>query len=134
MIRHCTKWDLGWLHRLTEKFNAELYDRPLNHDKTKSVLKQVITDGIALRTDQSAIIGVYMDDPFRDDKFLVEIGWYAQDGWGIPLLEEFEKCGHEAGVNEVRMTTLEANARAGVLLKRRGYKPLEHSWRLQLRS
>ena len=132
MSRLCTEDDLEYLVGLTAKFNADYYDRPLNMSKTEATLKHILQHGLAIRSDHGAIVGIWMDDPFRDDEFLVELGWFASDSSGIELLSAFEQAGRERGVTEVRMTTLEANNRVGALLRRRGYTSLEHSWRLTL--
>lgn len=56
----------------------------------------------------------------------VEVFWWAERG-GLGLLRAFEEWAREQGAQEVRMTSLSANPRAGKVLARRGYAVSEIS-------
>ena len=134
MIRVITEDDLDWLVDLTIDFNDSYYGIPLNINKTRRTLWGVITQeyGVGFRSDNGAIIGTIEDDPFRDYVVLQERGWFSTDRSGIALLRAFTNYGKEIGVNEIRMTTLEANKRADKLLLKYGYNPIETSHGLRL--
>ena len=131
-VRRMTTDDLPWLHDLAVQFNDKYVGVPLNYTKTSAMLTHMINTGVALRSDNGAIVGIIMDDPFRDTTFLVEIGWYADDGTGMKLLDAFIEEGRQAGVDQVRMTTLHSNRGAEVCMRRRRFTPLEHSWGLTI--
>lgn len=130
MIRKCTIEDLPFITNLAIQFNEELHDVPLNLEKLHQFLVGIITNGVCLRGENSAIAGVVAEDPVRDWTYLVEMGWYSKTGEGVRLLKEFEKVGDELGVDEIRMTTLYANPDADSILIRLGYEPIETSHRL----
>jgi hypothetical protein len=133
MIRACTQGDVDWLVGLATEFNARLFDLPLDMDKTYGVVEYCIDRGVALRSDSGAILGLPTADIVRDHTIMTEVGWYATDGSGLDLLDAFiEDSKENWRVDEIRMTTLEANKRAAVLLKRRGFKPLETNHILRL--
>lgn len=130
MVRECTLDDVDFLIELATRFNDEYYGIPLNPDKLWDYMWKVVQhpDGVALRTDHGAIIGMFAEDPFRDWTALIETGWYSTGRDGLQLLKEFEKRGKLA--DEVRMSTLETNPKVVSLLHRRGYASIETSHRL----
>jgi len=133
-VRKCTIRDLDFLVEKAYEFNSRHFDVPLCPAKLKSYLRGLIVSnyGVVLRTDTGAITGVLVSDPVRDWNVLVETAWYTRGRDGLKLLRAFEKKGKRWGVDEIRMTTLEANQQAGRILSRRGYKPIETSHRLLL--
>lgn len=133
-MRHLQEEDLDWLVDLTKEFNDKYYRIPLDLNKTRRALWHIITDdtGVGFRTDNGAIVGTIEDDPFRNYCALQERGWFSTDRTGIQLLKRFTDYGKELGVNEIRMGTLEANKRAGKILLKYGYVPIETSYGLRL--
>lgn len=133
MIRTIVQEDIFWLASLARKFNAEYFDVPLNDDKLYTGLSDLIDRGVCLRSDSGAIVGVVMDDPFRDWQVLVELGWYCEDRSGLHLLNKFIQAGKDLGVDEVRMTTLTRSpAEAAAILNRKGFVPIETSHSLTI--
>lgn len=130
MVRNCTLDDIDWLVSKANEFNDKHYDIPLNQDKLWNYLTAVIqsSEGVALRTDHGAIVGMYVTDPLRDWEVLVETAWYSTGMDGIRLLNAFERRGH--CVDEVRMSHLHVNPTVAKLLDRRGYVAMETSHRL----
>jgi hypothetical protein len=68
-------------------------------------------------------------------KMAVELFWRANDGTGLQLLRAFEGWALEAGVNDIRLSTLAdtSDPLTAKLLKRRGYAPYEHHYVKDLR-
>lgn len=133
MIRKCDKGDVDWLVELATRFNNKHFGIPINPDKSRHYLDQMVEYGICFRGNNGAIVGVIAPDPFRDWTVLVEIGWFTdKPGEGLALLDEFIDAGREWGVDEVRMTTLEVNKSVATVLERKGFKPVETSHRLLL--
>lgn len=136
MIRHCQPSDMKWLIDKAFAFNSKYYDVPLDIQRLEDYLWEAIhnPNGVVLRSEHSAIVGVVIDDPFRDWKVLVEIAWYSEGRDGLRLLDTFEDVGRCHAVNEIRMTTLEVNKGVEKVLARRGYKPIETSHRLLIKD
>lgn len=134
MIRECTLYDIDWLCRKATEFNAEYYDIPLDPVKLYSYISNCITspNGVCLRSDHGAIVGIVAPDPVRDWTVLVETGWYSTGKDGLKLLSAFEVQGCIRDVNEIRLTTLETNVRVAEVLRRKGYSTIETSHRLIL--
>lgn len=133
MIRCIQPNDLGWLVSLANQFSTEYMGKPIDSTRTARTLSHLVYNGVALRSDSGAIVGMFMDDPYYPERHLVEMGWFATDRSGMPLLRAFEKEGIDQGVSSIRMTTLHTSPQAvQTLLQRRGYKALEHSWGLSL--
>lgn len=130
MVRECTPDDMDWLVEKAIEFNTKHYDIPLNPDKLWNYLWAVIAseDGVAIRSDHGAIVGMYVEDPLRDWSVLVETAWYSTGLDGIRLLNAFERRGQL--VDEVRMSHLHVNPTVAKLLERRGYVAMETSHRL----
>ena len=133
-VRSCTLSDLDWLKAKATAFNNTHFDIPLCENKLHAYLTALIVNpmGVALRSDTGAIVGVLTEDPLRNWEVLVETAWYSEGTDGVRLLKAFETIGLEAGVDEIRMTTLQKNNIVGQLLKKRGYVPIETSHRLIL--
>ena len=136
MIRHCDEDDLLWLLETATGFNDRYYGIPLDYSRADQYLYDMLRNPfrVMLRSDTGAIIGVIIEDPFRDWKVLVEIGWYSEGRDGLKLLDAFEEQGRCHKVNEIRMTTLESNKGVEKVLARRGYVPVETSHRLILKD
>lgn len=134
MIRHVTESDLPWLEALALEFNELYWDQPINVDKYRALIDTLLDSdtGVMIRNDTGAIVGIVYEDPIRDHTVLVEIGWYSNGFEGMHLLDALIAEGIRLGVDEVRMSTLECNKRATVLLRRRGFKQLETSHSLRL--
>lgn len=124
--------ELSWLANLAYEFNHKHGNNTLVHSKLLNTLTVCIEQGVALKTSNSAVAGIVMDDPLYDATLLVELGWFATPGDGIPLLDAFIARGRRLNVDEIRFSTLERNKRAGVILKRKGFVPLEHGWGLKI--
>lgn len=131
-MRKITMDDYEWLIELGYEFNNKLFDVPLNDDKMRRQTKMLIENGVGFRSEHGAIIGYYVDDPVRDSTVLVEMGWYCTDRQGIKLLNRFVQQAVDDGADEVRMSTLEANTAAKLILERKGFRQLETSHSLRL--
>ncbi|ANS06228.1 hypothetical protein HOR19_gp35 [Phage MedPE-SWcel-C56] len=131
MLRKVLCSELDWLYNLAEQFNAAHYDYPLDKAKTRAILKELIRDGVCIRSESGAIVGTLLEDPFRQTTVLVELGWYTNDKSGIRLLKEFVSVGVKLNVDEIRMTLLESSPPAADrYLQRMGFSPFETSYRL----
>jgi len=133
-VHECTLDDVPFLMEKIHQFNDTYYDVPLNTQKARDHLVDVLVadQGLVLRTTSGMITGVFVSDPLRDWNVLVETAWYSEGRDGIRLLAEFERRALLAGMDEVRMTTLSVNSGVDAVLKRRGYSAMETSHRLIL--
>ena len=130
-VRKCTVLDVSWLVNLAQEFNDKHFGIPINREKTRDYLWDMVEKGVCFRTDNAAIVGMLVSDPFRDWSVLVEIGWFSNHpGEGIALLDRFIMAGETHLVDEVRMTTLHSNPGVAAVLKRKGFDPVETSHRL----
>lgn len=130
-VRACTLEDIDWMMETAKEFNDKYFYVPLDLEKSAIHLVNVVTHGVAIRSDDAVIIGMWHMDPMRDWSVLVELGWYShKPGEGIAVLKEFVNQGHKAGVDEIRMTTLSTNTGAARILERLGFSPVETSHRL----
>lgn len=132
-IRRAVITDLEHILHLTEIFNEKYFDVELNPDKAEDAIVQLILHGIVFVSDNGFIGGVIAPDIFRDWVYLQELGWFATDSSGYKLLNAFIKDAREQGVDEIRMCTLEtSDPIAEKILLRKGFSPIERSFRLQL--
>lgn len=130
-VRKCTVEDVDWLVNLAQEFNDKHFGIPINRYQTKTYLWDMVDSGVCFRTDNAAIVGMLVSDPFRDWNVLVEIGWFSNHpGEGMALLDTFIRAGDIRLVDEVRMTTLHSNPGVAAVLKRKGFDPVETSHRL----
>jgi N-acetylglutamate synthase-like GNAT family acetyltransferase len=130
-IRKAELSDMTNILRLIERFNDEYFGIPINTYKTIEMVSWIIEDGVGLLSERGFIGGVFVNDLIRDWTILQELGWYSEDKSGIKLLDAFIAAGKEAHVNEVRVCTLETSSPiAGRILQRKGFAPLETSYRL----
>ena len=133
MIHRATVEDLDHILTLTQEFNDEYYHRPLNLDKTLTMIRHMVEHGVVFVSAKGYIGGMVVPDNFRDDDVLVEFGWFAKDKSGISLLDVFIQAGKDLGVNEIRMCTMSTSPEvANRILERRGFKSTETSHRLEL--
>ena len=131
MIKKATMQDLDRIVALTVEFNENYYGRPLNLDKTKTMIEHMINHGIVFVSDAGYIGGMLVPDMFRDDLALVEFGWFAKDSSGIRLLDKFIKAGKDMHVDEIRMCTMSTSpAIATRILERKGFNLTESSYKL----
>ena len=131
MIRSATHDDLPDIMDLIYKFNDEYFGIPVNRLKTMEMVTWIIEDGVGLISERGFIGGVFVNDLIRDWTILQELGWYSEDKSGIKLLDAFIEAGRDRGVDEVRVCTLETSSPiAGRILQRKGFAPLEMSYRL----
>lgn len=125
--------EIPWLFALATEFNDKYYHVPLDEQKFCTMAYQYIVHNIAYRTDGGAILGMILEDPFRNQSALLEQGWYATDGKGMLLLEHFIDHGVNCGVSDVRVCTFETSHPAVTrLLQRRGFRPAETSHSLRI--
>ena len=130
-VRKCSIDDVTWLVNLAQEFNDNHFGIPINRQKTRDYLWTMVKTGTCFRTDNAAIVGMLVSDPFRDWSVLVEIGWFSNHpGEGMALLDRFILEGIVLHVDEVRMTTLHSNPGVAAVLKRKGFDPVETSHRL----
>lgn len=132
-IRRAVLSDLDHIIGLTERFNAKYYDVELDPDKTEDAIVQLILHGIVFVSDNGFIGGVIAPDIFRDWTYLQELGWFSTDSSGYRLLNAFIKDARDRGIDEIRMCTLEtSDPIAEKILLKKGFSPIERSFRLQL--
>ena len=101
------------------------YDR----DATAQSILGMIETGCVLVTERGAIggtIGAAWSNPAW--RYACELFWWAEDGRGLSLLRGFESWAVAAGAQEVRLTSLYHLERAGKILTRAGYAPMEVSY------
>jgi len=132
-VRQATADDAEGIIDLIHNFNAEYFDVPLSDPKTRKMVDWVIDEGVMFVSGTGFIAGMVVDDLFRDWTVLQEFGWYAEDKSGIALLDAFIQAGRDLQVDEVRVCTLStSSAIAGRILRRKGFAPLEESYRLKI--
>ncbi len=132
-VRPAIPADIGRIVYMVERFNAIYFDVPVSPVKTRNMVEWVIDEGVIFVSDSGFIAGMVTEDLFRDWTILQEFGWFAEDRSGIALLDAFIHAGHSLEVDEVRISTLSTSSPlAGRILQRKGFAPLEHSYRLKL--
>ncbi len=131
MIRPALMSDMSHIMELVHEFNDTYFGIPLNDEKAREMVHWIIADGVGFISERGFIGGVVVDDLIRDWIVLQELGWYSEDKSGIKLLNAFIDAGKELGVDEVRVCTLQTSSPiAGRVLQRKGFAPLETSYRL----
>ena len=130
-IRIAELSDMTDIMKMIVKFNDKYFGIPVNPVKTMNMVAWIIEDGVGFLSERGFIGGVIVDDFIRNWTILQELGWYSEDRSGIKLLEAFIAAGKCLGVDEVRVCTLETSSvMAGRILQRKGFAPLETSYRL----
>lgn len=131
LVRRAALEDMPRIMELIQEFNDNYHDVPINPAKAIAVSAWIIEDGVGFISDSGFIGGVVADDLLRDWTVLHELGWFSKDRSGTKLLDAFITAGFELGVNEVRVCALETSSPiVGRLLQRKGFAPLEVSYRL----
>ncbi len=131
MIRRAELDDMTTIMELIQTFNRRYFGIPINSVKTMNMVAWIIEDGVGFISDHGFIGGVVVEDLIRDWIILQELGWYSEDKSGIKLLNAFIDAGKDLRVDEVRVCTLETSSPiAGRILQRKGFAPLETSYRL----
>lgn len=131
MIRRAELADIPDIMQLVHTFNDKYFGIPLNYQKTLDMVLWIIEEGVCFISERGFIGGVVVNDLIRDWTILEELGWYSEDKSGIELLNAFIDAGKELVVDEVRVCTLETSSPiAGRILQRKGFAPLETSYRL----
>jgi len=134
-VKRAEAEDLEHILDIAHVFNDKYMDVPLNPDKARTSLRQLIEDGVVFCADTGAIVGAVYEDPFRDRTLLLEIGWYAEDRsmTGVALLHKFIQAGRELKVDAVVMSTLSTSSeRTTSLLNRMGFSTTEHTHTLEM--
>lgn len=130
-VRKAELEDVTSILALIERFNTKYFGIPMNLQKTINMVAWIIEDGVGFVSDGGFIGGIVLNDLIRDWTLLQEFGWYAEDKSGIALLQAFIDAGRDLQVDEVRVCTLStSSAIAGRILQRKGFAPLETSYRL----
>ncbi len=130
-IRKAELSDMTNILALIRTFNDEYFGIPINPVKTMNMVAWIIEDGVGFISDRGFIGGVVVEDLIRDWTVLQEFGWYSEDKSGIKLLDAFIEATHALKVDEVRVCVLETSSPiAGRILQRKGFAPLETSYRL----
>ena len=130
-----TEDDLEDIIDIATVFNDKYGDMPLNPDKARTSLRHFIQEGVVFNTPLGAIVGIILEDPFRDVTTLLEIGWYAeaQGRSGLALLKAFIEEGRNQGVDSIVLSTLtQSDPRVNTLLERMGFKETETAFTLTL--
>lgn len=134
-IRYALDTDEDWVEVFdkVDAFNDQYFDIPVDIKRLNKWYHQHLENGIIVLSETGIISGLFVDDPVRDWKVLVETSWYDTGRSGLRLLRHFIKVGRVAKVDEVRMTTLNTTPpRVKALLKRMGFEEIEQSHRLTL--
>ena len=133
MISRATIDDMQTILPLAIEFNERYFGIPLNLVKTCEVICYIIEEETAFISPGGFIGGIVTEDLLRDWTVLQEVAWYSTDRTGIQLLDRFIKKGRAMEVDEVRVCHLETSSPVvGKLLQRRGFAPLETSYRLEI--
>lgn len=133
MVRAARLEDMPAIIKLIVEFNDDYHDVPINLSKAISVSTWIIEEGVGFISESGFIGGVVVDDLLRDWTVLQEIGWFSKDRAGMKLLDAFIAASRDLGVDEVRVCTLETSSPiVGRLLQRKGFAPLERSYRLTI--
>lgn len=131
MIRRAIQEDIVHIYEMAEVFNKKYFGIPLYPERALTTIAYIIEEGVCFVSDTGFIGGMVADDLFRDWKILHEAGWYSEDKSGIKLLDAFIQEGRDLGVDEIKVGTLSTSpAMAGRILQRKGFAPLEQSYRL----
>jgi len=133
VIRKPTLYDIPAILTLAMKFNDTYCTTPLHLEKVLLLITYCIEEGVAWISDTGFIGGCVVEDLMRDRTILQEVAWYSEGRDGVALLNAFIDEGKKKGVDELRVCTLEASsAMAGRILQRKGFAPLETSYRLEV--
>ncbi len=130
MIRTALAEDIPAVVGMGASFHAQS-ELPFDYDPDAfaDFAQGLITSGTILLSDTGMIGGViapaYCGPSYR---MAVEMFWWAERD-GLALLRAFEAWAASEGANEVRLSTLAALPRAGALIQRKGYAPVEISYR-----
>ncbi len=131
MIRRATLDDMSIILPLAIEFNDKYFGIPLDMEKAITVITMIIEEGEAWISDGGFIGALYVEDLMRDWTVLQEVAWYSTDRTGMLLLDELIRQGAIAEVDEVRVSTLATSSPIlGKLLQKKGFAPLETSYRL----
>lgn len=123
--------DMPAIIKLIVEFNDDYHDVPINLSKAISVSTWIIEEGVGFISESGFIGGVVVDDLLRDWTVLQELGWFSKDRSGTKLLDAFIAAGFDLGVDEIRVCTLETSSPiVGRILQRKGFAPLERSYRM----
>lgn len=131
-IRPAAHSDLDHLVAMGKKFHA-MSEQPTPYDpasfREMMATMLLMQDGTVFVSGEGMIGGVLLPSWVAPAwTIATELFWYAEDVRGVDLLIAFEEWAADKGANEIRMTTLGANPRAGTLLRRRGYAASEISY------
>lgn len=134
MIRDAAEADIPALLDMGERFAAK-GNIPCGYDREtmEQTFRYLIDHGILLISDtQDGAVGA-MCHPHPFNKHHLtgqELFWWSEGGCGAELFDELERRVEALGVNSFSMIALEAlrPEAVGALYKRRGYRPLEHSY------
>jgi L-amino acid N-acyltransferase YncA len=133
VIRVATLRDWNEVKEKVIAFNDQYFQIPVDVDKLNAWFLRHLDAGVVLLSEHGLISGLWISDPVRNWDVLAETAWYDTGRDGIRLLREFIEHGRDAGVQEVRMTTLNTTpAGAITLLQRMGFEEIERSHRLTL--
>lgn len=126
---HATPDDMPRLLEMMRAFH-ERAGLPFGFDEdaVAAFLCGLMDGGVVIMTPHG-MIGGLVTSPYCDPKWkiAVELFWWADRG-GMALLRAFEKWAKDAGVNEMRMTSLESLPRASAILWCKGYVATEISY------
>lgn len=138
MITRAESAHTRYLCRLVERFNTKYYHTPLNLEKTYETVYNLIQSGVVFISDDGVsydgfIGGTVVEDPFRDQTFLVEVGWYSESANGLRLLDRFVREGRNIGVDEVRVNHMDTSSpKIAGILQRKGFKFADASYALRI--
>ena len=130
-MRRATADDLPRLLAMGRQFHAASgVSCPFDPDAVAAVLANMIgSENSCLIVSEAGAIGGMLAPAYcaRSWTMAIEMFWWAERA-GLHLLRAFEDWAREKGADEVRMTTLSALPRADLILRRKGYAPVEVSY------
>lgn len=129
-MKQATTADMPLLLEMGEAFhNAAQMPFEYDRDATAISIANMMDTGCVLVTERGAIGGL-IGNAWSNPKwtYACELFWWAEDGRGLELLRGFEGWAKQSGASEVRLTSLYHLERAGKILVRAGYRPLEISY------
>lgn len=124
MIREATNNDVAKIVDLLERFHAdaEQPQRFIEKDTTVFMAGMIESpDAIVLISEDGLICGLIGSSPINSSwKIAFELFWYATDGQGSALLDEYMKKTDELGVDEVRLSHRAVTPKVGNHFNRMG--------------
>lgn len=125
LIRPATMQDVPRIIDMIEKLAATVNGLPVDRIKAGETLAGLLTDpaGVVLVSDRGFIAGRVAETFINRDLAAYEMGWFAEDRSGLPLLRAFEAWAQSRGAAMIAMSCNGGAAQR--ILERAGYEAME---------